>query len=72
MAVSIADPLACAAAVLGAVASGLWVAPLDPATPEDGPSGLETVLAEPGREAVLADRPANAAASGWSGSSSTP
>jgi acyl-CoA synthetase (AMP-forming)/AMP-acid ligase II len=60
VAVSIADPLSCAAAVLGAVAAGLWVAPLDPAIPEQGPSGLDTVLARTGAHAVLADRPAAA------------
>ncbi len=58
VAVSVADPLSCAAAVLGAVAAGLWVAPLDPATPEEGPSGLDTVLARTGAQVVLADRAA--------------
>jgi acyl-CoA synthetase (AMP-forming)/AMP-acid ligase II len=58
VAVLVADPLSCAAAVLGAVAAGLWVAPLDPATPEEGPSGLDTVLTRTGAQAVLADRAA--------------
>src|ERR1700744_1779052 len=40
VALAIADPLHFAAALLGAVGAGLWVAPLDPATPDEGPSGL--------------------------------
>src|SRR5580704_15228678 len=43
VAVSIADPLSCAAAVVGALAAGLWVAPLDPAVPDTGPSGLRSL-----------------------------
>ena len=58
VALSIADPLSCAAAVLGALAAGLWVAPLDPAIPDVGPSGLKPVLARTGARAVVADRPA--------------
>ena len=58
VALSLADPLSCAAALLGAVAAGLWVAPLDPATPDVGPSGFEAVLARTRARVVLADRPA--------------
>ncbi len=58
VAVSIADPLSCAAAVVGAVAAGLWVAPLDPAMPDAGPSGLPSLLTRTEAQAVVADRPA--------------
>ncbi len=58
VALSISDPLQCAAALIGAVASGLWVAPLDPATPATGPSGLASLLARVGADVVLSDRPA--------------
>ena len=63
VAVSIADPLSCAAAVVGAVAAGLWVAPLDPATPLVGPTGLQPVLRRIGAHAVVADR--SAEGDGW-------
>ena len=56
VAVSIADPLSCAAAVVGVLAAGLWVAPLDPAVPDAGPSGLQSLLTRTGAGAVLADR----------------
>ncbi len=60
VAVSIADPLSCAAAVVGAVAAGLWVAPLDPAMPDAGPSGVRSLLSRTEARAVVADRPAGA------------
>jgi acyl-CoA synthetase (AMP-forming)/AMP-acid ligase II len=60
VAVSISDPLQCAAFLIGAVASGLWVAPLDPATPDSGPSGLGSLTARTGADLVVADRPAPA------------
>ena len=60
VAVSISDPLQCAALLIGAVASGIWVAPLDPATPDSGPSGLGSLTARMGAELVVADRPAPA------------
>jgi len=55
---SIADPLRCAAALVGAVAAGLWVAPLDPATPDAGPSGLAALLSRDGTHVLVTDRPA--------------
>jgi oxalate---CoA ligase len=58
VAVSVADPVRCAAFLLGAVASGLWVAPLDPATPDTGPSGLGALTARVGADLVVSDRPA--------------
>jgi acyl-CoA synthetase (AMP-forming)/AMP-acid ligase II len=60
VAVSISDPLQCAAFLIGAVASGLWVAPLDPATPDAGPSGVGSLTARTGAHLVVADRPAPA------------
>jgi oxalate---CoA ligase len=63
VAVSIADPLSCAATLLGAVAAGLWAAPLDPALPLGGPAGLESSLRRIGAQAVVADR--SAEADGW-------
>ncbi len=57
VALSVADPLQCAGALLGAVAAGLWVAPLDPATPEDGPSGLGSLTRRVGAEVLVSDRP---------------
>lgn len=56
VAVSIADPVQCAAFLIGAVASGLWVAPLDPATPHTGPSGLGSLIARVGADLVVSDR----------------
>jgi acyl-CoA synthetase (AMP-forming)/AMP-acid ligase II len=58
VAVCIVDPLRCAAFLIGAVASGLWVAPLDPTTPDSGPSGLGALAARVGAELVVSDRPA--------------
>ncbi|HEY6472665.1 MAG TPA: AMP-binding protein [Acidimicrobiales bacterium] len=60
VAVSISDPLQCAAFLIGAVASGMWVAPLDPATPDAGPSGLGSLTARMGADLIVADRPAPA------------
>ena len=42
------------------MAAGLWVAPLDPATGDTGPSGLATLMDRVGAELVLADRAAPA------------
>lgn len=62
VALSVADPLQCAAALVAAVAAGLWVAPLDPATPADGPSGLGPLTRRVGAEVLITDQPASAAA----------
>jgi acyl-CoA synthetase (AMP-forming)/AMP-acid ligase II len=58
----VSDPLQCAAAFVGAMASGLWVAPLDPASPDTGPSGLGSLAARVGADVVLSDRAAPAVA----------
>lgn len=58
VAVSISDPLQCAAFLIAAVASGLWAAPLDPTTPDSGPSGLGSLTARTGADLIVADRPA--------------
>jgi len=58
VALMVSDPLQCAAAFIGGIASGLWVAPLDPATPETGPSGVGSLAARVGADAVISDRPA--------------
>lgn len=66
VAVSVSDPLQCAAFLIAAVASGIWVAPFDPATPDTGPSGLASLMARTGADVVVADRPAPAdAPSRW-------
>jgi acyl-CoA synthetase (AMP-forming)/AMP-acid ligase II len=62
VALSVSDPLLCAAAFVGAMASGLWVAPLDPTSPNTGPSGLASLAARVGADVVLSDRAAPAAA----------
>jgi oxalate---CoA ligase len=54
----ISDPLDFAAAFLGIVASGRWVAPLDPSTPPTGPSGLGRAVDRVQADLVIADRPA--------------
>jgi acyl-CoA synthetase (AMP-forming)/AMP-acid ligase II len=61
VALSVSDPLQCAAAFVAAMASGRWVAPLDPALPDAGPSGLESLVARTGAGMVLSDRAAPAA-----------
>jgi oxalate---CoA ligase len=62
VALSVSDPLQCAAAFVGAMASGLWVAPLDPSSPDTGPSGLGSLAARVGADVVLSDRAAPATA----------
>jgi acyl-CoA synthetase (AMP-forming)/AMP-acid ligase II len=62
VALSIADPLHCAAALVGAVAAGLWVAPLDPATPDEGPSCLVALTTRVGARLLVTDQPIFAAA----------
>jgi len=54
----ISDPLDFAAAFVGIVASGRWVAPLDPSTPPTGPSGLGRAVDRVQADLVVADRPA--------------
>ena len=58
VALSVSDPLQFTAAFVGAMASGLWVAPLNPASPDVGPSGLGSLAARVGAEVVLSDRAA--------------
>jgi acyl-CoA synthetase (AMP-forming)/AMP-acid ligase II len=60
VALAVSEPLQCAAAFVGAVASGLWVAPLDPASPDTGPSALGTLAARAGADVILSDRAASA------------
>ena len=55
---SVSDPVRFAAAFVGAMASGVWVAPLNPASPDTGPSGLGSLAARVGAEVVLSDRAA--------------
>jgi acyl-CoA synthetase (AMP-forming)/AMP-acid ligase II len=57
VALSVDDSVQCAAALVAAVAAGLWVAPLDPATPADGPSGLAALTRRVGAEVLITDRP---------------
>ena len=63
VALSVADPLACAGAFVGTIAAGLWIAPLDPAMPDAGPGGVGSLAARAGAQVVFSDRPAPAAAS---------
>jgi acyl-CoA synthetase (AMP-forming)/AMP-acid ligase II len=60
----ISDPVAFADVFLGAVASGFWVAPLDPSLPAAGSGGLAAILARSGVDVVLADGPAPAGIEG--------
>jgi acyl-CoA synthetase (AMP-forming)/AMP-acid ligase II len=53
----ISDPVDFAAAFLGSVAAGRWVAPLDPSTPPSGPSGLRSAVERLQVDIVVADRP---------------
>jgi oxalate---CoA ligase len=52
---AVSDPLQFSAAFLGALAAGLWVAPLDPSMP---PTGFASALQRVGASVVVADRPA--------------
>jgi acyl-CoA synthetase (AMP-forming)/AMP-acid ligase II len=56
---AVSDPLRFSAAFLGALAAGLWVAPLDPALP---PTGFAAALERVGADMMVADQPAPAGA----------
>jgi oxalate---CoA ligase len=55
---AIADPIDFAVVFLSTIASGRWAAPLDPALPLQGASGLVAALERVEATAVCADRPA--------------
>jgi acyl-CoA synthetase (AMP-forming)/AMP-acid ligase II len=57
VAIAIADPIAFSAAFLAIIASGRWVAPLDPGAPIVGAAGLATASARVQADVLIADRP---------------
>ena len=57
VAIAIADPIAFSAAFLAIIASGRWVAPLDPGAPIVGAAGLATASARVQADFLIADRP---------------
>src|ERR1700722_13859719 len=55
VALAMSDPLEFSAAFLAIIASGRWVAPLDPASPVQGTSGLAAALDRVQASIVVAD-----------------
>ncbi len=60
VALAVADPVEFAGIFLSGIAAGLWVAPLDPASPVRAPDGLDALATRVGADLVLADRAAPA------------